>query len=723
MSLLPDALSYAEAGWLIFPLHNIVNGACSCRQGKDCHSPGKHPRTDNGFKDGTSDGATVSRWWSTYPNANIGLWCKGYIVIDVDPRNGGDVSLEELFETKADKYGFETLTAITGGGGRHFIFAAPDENAYDCKPVPGIEIKSSGGLIVIAPSIHISGKRYEWEDPTISPAPCPQWILDLIKKPAKPYERKLFTGKPLDLEKFIEKHNVHVDPPKKSRCDFGGYQWDIQGGCPFQPEYAGGSPSIGVTAAGATWFSCFCGDHPKKTWFDFRKLYEPEYKNGHHHVQSAAIQQEVSEPEDEEPDELPIDFVPWPEPLSDSAFHGPIGHLCRLIEPNTEADVAAVLFQTLVMIGNIFGRGVHFMAEGTPHFCNQFVGIVGATAKGRKGSSFGQVKSILTPIAPEWASKRIKSGLTSGEGLIFHVRDEIREIKQQKGQMIEVVTDAGEADKRMLVVEEELSSAIKAMSREGNTLSGVLRQAWDSPMVLAPMTKNNRITASHPHVSVIGHITRDELLKSLKAVENTNGGTNRFLWCCAKRARLLPFGGRTTGNAVQEVAQRIDHAVGWAQTVKQEITFDAEAAEMWEIVYEQLGDIPAGTIGAILSRAEPHVRRIAMIYAAMDCSAMILPEHLEAALEIWRYSSASVKWIFGGIDSGETVQSKVREKIARFIDSKPDGCSRRDIAQYMGGKTKAAEIEYHLAELLSNGKIICKPENRARKMVDYYYRA
>jgi hypothetical protein len=433
---------------------------------------------------------------------------------------------------------------------------------------------------------------------------------------------------------------------------------------------------------------------------------------------------EEAEPhEADEPDEAPLDFVPWPEPLSEAAFHGPIGDLCKIIEPETEADIAAVLFQAIVMIGNVFGRGVHFMAEGTPHFCNEFVGIVGATAKGRKGSSFGQVKSVINSIAPEWASKRTKSGLTSGEGLIFHVRDEIREIKQQKGQMVEVVTDVGEADKRMLVVEEELSSAIKAMSREGNTLSGVLRQAWDSPMVLAPMTKNNRITASHPHVSIIGHITRDELLKNLKAVENTNGNTNRFLWCCAKRARLLPFGGKPNQAALAEVAQRIDFAVGWAQTVKQEITFDAEAAEMWSIVYEQLGDIPGGTVGAILSRAEPHVRRIAMIYAALDRSAMIKAEHLEAALEIWRYSAASVQWIFGGTDSGESVQSKTADKIAKFIDSKPEGCSRREIGHHLGGAIKAPEVEYHLSQMLSNGKIVVRKEARTRKAVDFYFRA
>lgn len=277
MASIPDeALAYAGAGWLIFPLHSIRNGVCTCHNGVSCHSPGKHPRTESGFKDASCDPEAIKRWWGRWPDANIGLWCKGLVVVDVDPRNDGDASLEELFETVADKHGFETLTAITGGGGRHYVFSAPDDEPYDCKPVPGIEIKSTGGLIVVAPSVHISGKTYEWEDASIAPAPCPRWILDLIKKPERAAERPPFTGKPLDLERFIEKHGIAVDPPKVSRCKFGGYQWNIRGGCPFQPEYLGGSPAIGVTASGATWFACFCGDHPRKVWRDFRALHEPK---------------------------------------------------------------------------------------------------------------------------------------------------------------------------------------------------------------------------------------------------------------------------------------------------------------------------------------------------------------------------------------------------------------------------------------------------------------
>lgn len=710
-SMLDYALAYARNGWRVFPL-GVKGKKPLIEKGKGC-------------LDATTDEEVIKGWWGRTPLANIGLATgHSFFAVDIDPRHNGHLWLESVNLP-------DTIYQQTGTGGFHYLFCGPPSVKNGVSSVaPGVDIRGEGGYIVAAPSQTIicndcgntvdkhtkgckeSGSHigtYTWIDcddiPTQEPAMAPGWLLDAACKKKK-------NGMP-PVPEIITKGVQHDTLFRYASSLWGGRT----------------KMSEAEVMAATVILSKRCEEVPpeenvEKIVHSVTRKYEPglspEYAaalNGHHKNQPPP------EEESDEPDETPIDYVPWPEPLSELAFHGPIGALAKLIEPNTEADIAAVLFQALVMVGSVFGRGVHFMAEGTHHFCNEFVGIVGATAKGRKGSSYGQVKGVLSSIAPEWASKRTKSGLTSGEGLIFHVRDEIREIKHQKGQMVEVVTDPGEADKRMLIVEEELSSAIKAMSREGNTLSGVLRQAWDSPTVLAPMTKNNRITASFPHVSIIGHITRDELLKNLKAVENTNGGTNRFLWCCAKRSKLLPFGGRTAGKELDALVQEIDCSIGWAQMNQNEMVFDSEAAEMWSIVYEQLGDIPSGTLGAILSRAEPHVRRISMIYAAMDRSSVIRPEHLEAALEIWRYSSDSVRWIFSGTDSGESVQSKVADKIAKFIDTKPEGVSRREIGHYMGGKIKSTDIEYHLSQLLTNGKIVVRTEKRTRKSADFYYRA
>lgn len=541
------------------------------------------------------------------------------------------------------------------------------------------------------------------------------WLLSLIGRD-KPPTALTIPATSFNMGEFIEKYIKPLGwdikgPFVNHHPQVGGFKWRIEDGCPFQRDYSCGSPALMVTAKGAAYFKCFCGDHGPKGWHDIKALVgaepepKPKYVNGHA----------------EEPDEKPLNYTPWPDPLSELAFHGPLGELCKLIEPHSESDISAVLLQSIAMVGNLFGRSAHFVAESTNHYCNEFVCIVGATAKGRKGSGYGQVRRILGDVDEDWNRYRVKSGLTSGEGLIFHVRDEIREKKMVKGNLVEMVTDEGERDKRLLIVEEEMSSAIKAMSREGNTLSGVIRQAWDSPIVLAPMTKNNRICASAPHVSIIGHITKDELIKSLKSVENTNGYTNRFLWGCSKRARILPFGGSLRTEDLAEISSKIGQALHWAEQTRLNIGFCSEAAEMWSIVYEELGNIPAGTIGAVLSRAEPHVRRIATIYAILDKSALILPEHLEAALEVWRYCSDSVRWIFEEETPKLTSQTKVRDKITAAIAACQTGMSRSDIGALLGGATKKGELEFHLSAMLNLGQIHCQREKRSRKSCDFYY--
>jgi hypothetical protein len=164
------------------------------------------------------------------------------------------------------------------------------------------------------------------------------------------------------------------------------------------------------------------------------------------------------------------------------------------------------------------------------------------------------------------------------------------------------------------------------------------------------------------------------------------------------------------------VAAELDAAIGWSQSVQQEIVFDGEAAEMWAIAYEELGDIPAGTVGAILSRAEAHVRRVAMIYAAMDRSYYVRPDHLEAALEIWRYSAASVRWIFGEVPTEEQAkQGKILKAIA------PTGSNRREITHTFAGKISGSDLEFHLSDLLTNGKIRRETEKRGRQSCEYYY--
>jgi hypothetical protein len=102
----------------------------------------------------------------------------------------------------------------------------------------------------------------------------------------------------------------------------------------------------------------------------------------------------------------------------------------------------------------------------------------------------------------------------------------------------EVLADEGVHDKRLMVYAPEFAAVLKVAGRDGNTLSATIRQAWDTG-ILRIMTKNNPAVATEAHISIVGHITKAELLRHLDATEKANGLANRFLWVCVKRSKLL----------------------------------------------------------------------------------------------------------------------------------------------------------------------------------------
>lgn len=179
---------YAEKlGWAVFPLHSInQRGFCTCGK-ENCSSSGKHPRTLHGVKDAICDVSTIDEWWTQWPNANIGVACgskSGILVLDIDPRNGGDESLEALIQTYGPMP--DTVESITGGGGQHLFFNHPASLIRNSSGAlrQGLDIKTDGGYVVLPPSLHVSGRHYEWEhssrpDQTAFADP-PEWLIRLL---------------------------------------------------------------------------------------------------------------------------------------------------------------------------------------------------------------------------------------------------------------------------------------------------------------------------------------------------------------------------------------------------------------------------------------------------------------------------------------------------------------------------------------------------------------
>lgn len=181
------AIEYANRGWLVFPCHSMRSGKCSC--GKDCGSPGKHPRTKNGVKDAALDADVLTRWWAAWPDANIGLATgkeSGLFAIDIDPQKGGPESLV-VIESQRGRLP-PSLRAKTGSGGWHFFYKYPADiavkNRQDLGGFRGVDVRGDGGYVIAAPSNHASGNYYEWlgaDDLADAPA---AWLEFLAAEPS-----------------------------------------------------------------------------------------------------------------------------------------------------------------------------------------------------------------------------------------------------------------------------------------------------------------------------------------------------------------------------------------------------------------------------------------------------------------------------------------------------------------------------------------------------------
>jgi len=390
----------------------------------------------------------------------------------------------------------------------------------------------------------------------------------------------------------------------------------------------------------------------------------------------------------------------WPESMGKEAFQGVAGCFVELVEPHSEADPAALLAQFLVAAGNMAGRSPYFEVEADRHRLNLFIAIVGETSKGRKGTSWGHARKILVEADSEWR-KRIMSGMSSGEGVIWQVRDPIFKQEPIKENRIvvgyqDVQADPGVKDKRLLVLESELASTLRVIGREGNTLSAITRQAWDDG-TLQTLTKNSPAVATDAHISIIGHITRDEFRRYLDRTEVANGFANRFLLVCARRARVLPEGGKIKEVDFTSVVTRLREV---ARFTSQEVrlTKTDNAKGLWSEVYPELSEGKPGLLGAITGRAEAQVMRLAALYAVLDLSRWIDVPHLVAALEFWSYAESSARYIFG-----DAIGDPVADEILTLLRATPEGVSRTEIRDLFKRHKSKGQIDRALGVLEDNG--------------------
>ena len=204
--MLNAALTLADEGLAVFPLHAVVRGICGCKAGKDCPFPGKHPDGElapRGHLTATTDRKMLSGWWTTSPNANVGVrtgWYdgRGWLVgLDLDRGPGEPDGLRALELLREGRALPSTRTTLTPSGGRHLLYWSEQEIRGRVALVPGIDVKAVGGYLVAPPSRAANGGGYKQEGRS-QIAALPAWLRDFVarERPSAAHRRRSTVGRP-----------------------------------------------------------------------------------------------------------------------------------------------------------------------------------------------------------------------------------------------------------------------------------------------------------------------------------------------------------------------------------------------------------------------------------------------------------------------------------------------------------------------------------------------
>jgi len=298
------AVEYAARGWSVVPLHSLRDARCTCGN-PDCPSPGKHPRVRwDDYQTRPATRTEVIDWWRRWPDANVGIVTgavSGIVVLDVDPRHGGDRSLADLAAR-----GGELPSAPrgeTGGGGVHHYFAAPQTPAASGPVAAGLDLRADGGIVVAPPSVHGSGRQYRWS---------PGLGLDEVSLAAPP-DWLVATGSRVPAHHSSSSPRASAPRTAPERAEFARL-WAAMGmelepgdryyHCPFHHD---AHPSLHVDAAGCRWycFGCNRGGGPAR----LRALVAARAKAGAVHPRPASESAQALWPRPLLPAAEPPEFV------------------------------------------------------------------------------------------------------------------------------------------------------------------------------------------------------------------------------------------------------------------------------------------------------------------------------------------------------------------------------------------------------------------------------
>jgi hypothetical protein len=239
-----------------------------------------------------------------------------------------------------------------------------------------------------------------------------------------------------------------------------------------------------------------------------------------------------------------------------------------------------------------------------------------------------------------------------------------------------------------------MARVLKVASRQGNTLSPVIRAAWDGG-ILQVMTKVAPARATDAHISIVGHVTARELRRELTETEMANGFANRFIWIAVRRTTLLPE--PPVFVADPEIVATLGAAIAHARHAGL-IERSDDAKQLWAEMYPALEAERGGLVASLTARGSPQVLRLSVLYALLDGTTAVEPGHLLSAAAVWAYSEQSAAYVFG-----EATGDPVADRIVQGLQH--GDLSRSDVRDLFGRHESSDRVSHALESLAANGTI------------------
>lgn len=622
-SRLGYALRYAALGWHVMPLWWVKeDGSCACG---DAHTStpnnvGKHPISylvPRGQDNATTDEARLRYWFESEPDANIGIFLRpsGLMAIDIDPRNGGVETIEAI-EAKNGRLESDVL-AITGGGGEHRVFLAPANGTLPGKLGDGVDVKLNG-YIVVEPSNHASGQRYQWEgssDPLEGavPSPLPDWLRDLVGA------RMAFEHQPVVGERFVTERQVEELQSALACISADDYhQWINVGqalrsigarGFGLWDAWSQSSGKYDAQAQGRKWRSF------KPGAFNIESIFHMAQEAGWKNPLSAgaivaqAIEEApvvtVEEIEEEAAVEAPVAPMPLPPELL-----APPGILQDIVQhilaTAQRPQPALAVTAALALAGTVLGRKV---ATETGLRTNLYLVGVAGTSVGKEHAR-NVVKNILT--AARLGDFIGGEDIGSGQGLISRVAASPNVLFQidEFGLFMQDVQNPKAGSHRASI----LTNFIKLFSSAGTVYHGT---------EYANQKERPRQDIEYPCVNLHATTTPETLFDALGSAHVTSGYLNRMLVTFApgdrpKRRRAAPT------VAPQNVIDWIDTArqmsaglAGLNPATPIVVAMDGAASSLFDAFDDELeqriqGGEKTGT-APLWGRAWEHAAKVALV--------------------------------------------------------------------------------------------------------------